>query len=78
MLIVTVDPAIRPEALRKLVAAAEMGEVPLNVFILPLVLDVSGLRPWQFFLVPSAILTIWLFFWLDRLGKRTRMTNQQT
>ncbi|MEM7428934.1 MAG: hypothetical protein AAF441_22845 [Pseudomonadota bacterium] len=54
-----------------------MGEAPLTVFHLALVLDWSRLQPWHFFTLPSAALTVILFFWLDVIRRQVRALRKR-
>lgn len=54
-------------ALRVILSAA--GETPVSIFSLLVVLDFSEIRPWQYFTLPSAGLTVVLYFWLDGIRK---------
>ena len=58
---------ISPAALYALMTAA--GETPVTVFSLLFVLDFGDIRPWHYFTLPSAALTIVLFLWLDNIRK---------
>ena len=60
---------INAAALHALLTAAGAGETPVTVFSLFLVLDFAKMHPWQYFTLPSAVLTILLFLWLDSIRK---------
>ena len=61
---------INAAALHALLKAAGAGETPVTIFSLLLVLDFGDIRPWQYFTLPSAALTIFLVFWLDSIRKK--------
>ena len=52
-----------------LLKAAGAGETPVTIFSLLVVLDFGDIRPWQYFTLPSAGLTILLVLWLDSIRK---------
>lgn len=56
-------------ALRALLTAAGARETPVTIFSLLVVLDFGDIRPWQYFTLPSAALTILLFLLLDSIRK---------
>ncbi len=58
-----------PSALAVLQQAQGM-DLPVVPLSLVLVLDWSNLHPWQYASLPTALLTILLFFRLDQLGRR--------
>jgi len=56
-------------ALHALLTAAGAGETPVTIFSLLVVLDFGDMRPWHYFTLPSAALTILLVLWLDSIRK---------
>jgi len=56
-------------ALYALLTAAGAGETPVTIFSLLVVLDFGDIRPWHYFTLPSAALTILLVLWLDSIRK---------
>ena len=64
-------PMLAAERLPALLLSAGLGEVPISVFSLILVLDWGQihLKPWQWLTLPSAAITVALFFWLDSIGR---------
>ncbi len=69
-LAVAIVAAIDWPAWAVLVRAGGAMEVPVTALSFFLVLDWGALRPWHWFSLPAAALTLILFFWFDDLRKR--------
>ncbi len=53
--------------------ASLLGQnVPLGAFSIWFVVDFSNIQPWQLFTLPNAVLTLFLFFWADFIGKEIK------
>lgn len=61
--------SIDSQALHSVLAASNIGETPISIFSLFLVLDMNSLYPWQLITLPNALLTIVIFLWLDSLRR---------
>ncbi|MGB0798474.1 MAG: hypothetical protein ACPGRD_04055, partial [Planktomarina sp.] len=61
--------AVQPEKLAELLAAAKLDLLPISPFGLLFVVSIPDMQPWQYFTLPSAAITLFLFRWLDKLTK---------
>ena len=69
---VAVVALIDAAALHDLLTKVGAGETPVTIFSLLVVLDFGDMRPWHYFTLPSAALTIPLFLGLDSIRKEEK------
>jgi hypothetical protein len=60
---------VDPKAVANLIQASGAGETPVTMFSLMFVIDVGEIQSWHYFTLPSAVLTLFLLFWLDPLRR---------
>ncbi|WP_193140959.1 hypothetical protein [Meridianimarinicoccus sp. MJW13] len=63
---------LSPETVQEVISASRLGDMPLTVFSLFLVLDFSQIQPWHPIALAVSVLTVFLFFNLDSISKELK------